>query len=390
MALSGPMVQCSDGGLALAGRLWKSSSKEDTLIKLDSGGNIQWNIVLPSFDPASVGIVQTMDGGYALICSNSLVKLDSSGNMQWYKTYGFYEWAGEIVLQTSDGGFAIGGAKFNSSDNTYYNFLVKADRFGNVQWTKTYPLTAYSSISAILQLSDGSYLLGCTAGFPSDAHLIKTDVNGTAQWQKSFGGSGEESIDSLIQCSDGGYMVASSTTSYGGDPHNIFLIKVNSAGQIAWNKTYGETNKNNFGTSIVQTDDQGFAFVYNAYGLQSHGGIDDLTSWLTKITSTGTVQFAKVIGWINMTGVSGIRQNPDKGYSIAICTNYTAPYQSFGIIKTDSEGNISLAPTITIVPEATVIPEFPSWVFFSIFLLSALLICVLFNRNLPTIMTYKN
>ena len=73
-----------------------------------------------------------------------------------------------------------------------------------------------------------------------DWWLLKLDPAGVVQWQKTYGGTGNDVITSIQQTSDDGFIVAGGTMSFGAGGEDIWLVKLDSTGVITWQKTYGE------------------------------------------------------------------------------------------------------------------------------------------------------
>ncbi|GHC45656.1 hypothetical protein [Ulvibacter litoralis] len=138
-----------------------------------------------------------------------------------------------------------------------------------------------------------------------DDPIIEEPFTGEIDFIKTYGGSNEDFGTSIIRSNDGGYMVLGSTKSSDGDlasrtgdDFDYWLLKLNASGDIVWNKTYGGS-QDDTATNITQTSDGGYAL--SGYSRSSDGdatenaGFQDF--WLVKISSDGTLQWQKSIGF---------------------------------------------------------------------------------------------
>src|SRR5205809_153959 len=83
-------------------------------------------------------------------------------------------------------------------------------------------------------------------------------------WQKCLGGSGNDNANSIRQTTDGGYVVAGSSGSVDGNVTgnhgggaDAWVVKMDSAGNLVWQKCYGGTGGDG-ATAIDQTSDGGY------------------------------------------------------------------------------------------------------------------------------------
>jgi hypothetical protein len=230
--------------------------------------------------------VQTEDGGYAIagyrVYFGSadmdvwLVKTDASGNHEWNHTYGGPNSdGGHSVVQTEDGGYAIAGYTYAYMAETSDMWLVKTDALGNPQWNQTYGGADKDAGYSVVQTEDSGYAIaGYTLSFGagiSDVWLVKTDASGNHEWNHTYGGPKGDYGWSVVQTEDGGYAIAgyTYTSTVGGS--DVWLIKTNASGSPQWNQTYGGADKD-AGYSVVQTEDGGYAIAGDTWSFDAGSG----------------------------------------------------------------------------------------------------------------------
>ncbi len=145
---------------------------------------------------------------------------------------------------------------------------------------------------SVQQTADGGYIVaGQSHSFSagdSDILLLKLDNAGNISWQKIYGGTSEDYPLYIQQTSDSGYIVAGSTNSFGTGNYDIWLLKINSSGDVTWQKTYGGS-LNDWPYAIQQTADDGYIVAGSTYS--SGAGSADI--WLLKLNSGGDRDVAK-------------------------------------------------------------------------------------------------
>jgi len=304
-------------------------------------------------DDIAHSIQQTSDGGFivagetysfgVLNADIWVFKINSKGGIQWEKTFGggSYDFA-RCIQQTSDGGFIVGGETSSFGANTEV-WVLKLDADGNIQWQKTYGGGGDDVAHSIQQTSDGGYIVaGETdsfgAGF-ADFWVLKLDSNGEVLWQKTYGGGEDDIAHSIQQTSDGGFIVAGETASFGAGFADFWVLKLDSNGDIVWQmqKTYGGSLDDK-AYSVQQTSDSGYivAGKTSSFGNPILGDM-----WVMKLDSNGVVIWEKTYGGPGSNAANFIRQTLEGEYIVAGETSsFGAGKADVWLLKLDINGNI--------------------------------------------------
>jgi hypothetical protein len=263
-----------DGGMLMAGTFADSAINNGCVLKTDMSGNIMWKKKISGFQYINVACFLSVADGYLIGGSISppqqsfIIKVDLSGNQIWSKTYsnlskvtqmfqngsricitgnapngssvamldmnGNVHWAKSIsqniyskgIIQTENNGVLLAG---NDNNFTYGNgdklYLTKFDSVGNIVWSKNYGYTVNYSVSKILELDNGDYLLGGSV-------LMRVDHNGNLKWARLLY---DRMVDMDIT-SDGelAFVTGDYWTNVG-----ISLYKTTIEGQQIWKRSFG-------------------------------------------------------------------------------------------------------------------------------------------------------
>ena len=170
---------------------------------------------------------------------------------------------------------------------------------------------------------DGYIVAGFTDSFGAggDIWLLKLDSLGNIQWQKTYGGDGRDEPFSIRQTSDRGYIVAGVTDSFSaGFDADVWVLKLkpdNAAGgpgQIEWQKTYG-ADDNDFANSIQQTDDDGDGVADDGYIVAGliDAGAGGIKFWVLKLNANGIIAWQNIYGGGPRDFATYIKQTDDDG-----------------------------------------------------------------------------
>lgn len=246
------------------------------------------------------------------------------------------------IEPTSDGGYIIAG-NMTATEYDYNAVVVKLDRNGDVSWKYTYGGDGADWAVSVREVSDGYIVGGSTSSFGTGQHdmwVFKLNTTGQMQWQKAFGTSGDDFLEG-IQPSGTGYVAVGSTYKPTSGYNDIVVLKLDTSGVIqSSTNTYGGLGTE-YGHAIHQTMDGGFV-VAGSTNSCCYGGNDVL---VMKVSNDGTVIWSNAYGLSGNEWATEIRQTDDGGY---IVLGYTEALSSQGdllVMKLNSNGTVAWSKT---------------------------------------------
>ncbi|HZV13251.1 MAG TPA: hypothetical protein VFA55_08550, partial [Candidatus Kapabacteria bacterium] len=278
-----------------------------------------------------------------------MVKIDGKGNIQWEKSLGGSEYDnGFSIFQTSDGGYIVGGDAEGTDGDVTGNhggsdlWVVKLDSLGHIQWEKCYGGTNIENGCFIKPAKDGGYILAGESnsldgevtglhgnGLSIDIWVVKIDSIGNLQWEKCYGGTYDDFGEDIIPTSDGGYIVAGvsnskddgDVTGHHGGNNNIpdyWIVKIDSIGKIQWEKSLGGSDFD-MAQKILQTADGGYIVVGYSQSIDGDvtGNHGGKDYWIIKLDANGNIQWEKSYGGTGDDWAISISLTNDGGYVVA-------------------------------------------------------------------------
>lgn len=313
----------ADGGYVVTERTasFGVAQSDVWILKLSRTGSIDWQKAYGgATTDRAFSIRRTSDGGYvAAGVTNSfgagnydfwVIKLNGDGTIAWQKTYGGLSVdTGQAIVQTTDGGYLLGGHTTSFGAGVEDMWVLKLNADGTVAWQKTYGGAASDYLYTLSQTSDGGYVLaGRTASFGSgsfDFWILKLNADGTVAWQKAYGGAMIEYARAIREVSAGGYIVAGYTNSFGAGGYDYWVVRLNADGTVAWQKTHGgASNDQAFG--VEETSDG--RFVVTGHTISFGAGLND--AWVLKLNADGTVAWQRTFGGLGNDFSTAIREAP--------------------------------------------------------------------------------
>ncbi|MBA3681322.1 MAG: T9SS type A sorting domain-containing protein [Bacteroidetes bacterium] len=313
------------------------------------------------FDPSASVFTVTSAGSGDIFIS----KLNSAGNFAWAKTIGgggndaandmFVDASGNVYTAGFFSGtwdFDPSAAVFNLTAAGSDIYIFKLDANGNFVWAKNIGTAgnAASVESITLDASGNIYITGSflgtvdfdpsvsvfnlTSAGSNEVYVEKLDATGNFVWARSMGGAGMDIAYGITVDASGNVYTIGNYNAVGDfDPgaavfnmtpiggYDIFVSKLNAAGNFVWAKSLGGTATD--GSKGIALDASGNVYATGYYAgtpdfdpsasvfnLASNGSND---AFICKLDNSGNFVWAKNLGGPNSDVANGISVEPATG-----------------------------------------------------------------------------
>ena len=361
------LIVGGDGGFVSIGQVYFPGIYNDLwIIKTNSSGEEEWQQTFGGGGKdMGHSIKNTSDGGYIVTGETNtingnddpnnpdshyyIVKFSEAGVLEWDRIYG-----GEATdvaydgFQTADGGYIVTGVSNSVGGDITNNhggtdaWVIKLSEDGMLEWEKSLGGSNTDRLFKIILASDGGYIL---AGYSDsndgdltensgdqDLWIVKLNTEGEIVWQNSLGGSSVDAAWSVQAISNGGYILTGTTNSIDGDVtmnqggNDVWVLELSSTGDLVWQKTYGGEAEDR-GREIQLTSDGGYVLVASSSSLGGdiqnpiNTGSGYIDYWALKISSTGSIEWERLMGGSGQDVAASIKETEDGGFIIGGSSN---------------------------------------------------------------------
>lgn len=216
-----------------------------------------------------------------------------------------------------------------------------------VEWFRGHGTNTEEHVHEGMQTSDGGYIAiggGIESVDADDMLIIKVDGGGNLEWKQQFGTAGKKGTGYCITEVAGGYVAGGAIYESGPERTQRFLVKLDPAGNVEWEKFYSATGVGGI-RGIDVTSDGGIIITgyKNTPDIAEFRGfvfiVDEGDGFIMKLDAVGNVEWEQLIDAPQGTKVREISE----GY--AVCSTVwnwapeTGDHQDFCLIETDTLGN---------------------------------------------------
>ena len=274
-----------------------------------------------------------------------IVNTDSVGNILWERCYGGSEGDGPLKIIPIDSNriYLLNGAASTDGDIQSQNngwgdlWVVKIDRFGNIIWEDCYGGPNTDEVRDALLTPDGGLLLMArisAAGGDISQHfglgdvwLCKIDSLGEIQWERTLGNQGHDNALKIELTSDTTFVLLAGFRESGGmvecehigipsDGLDIWIVELDLYGNILRQLCYGGS-KDELGYDIIKTNN---GYVFTAATTSNDGDVSGLHGgydiWVVNIDNDGNIIWQNCLGGSDTEYPIYISQTEDKDFMV--------------------------------------------------------------------------
>ena len=222
---------------------------------------------------------------------------------------GLQEESSSSIIELSDGDYFFCGNTKSYGNGGHDLLMIRFNPDFSIEWQKTVGGVSddyFNNMTLPIENNDSSLtILAMTNSFgmgQADILVQKISSNGNIIWSKIYGGNQSERSDVIKPTLDGGYIFGGHTDSYNTlsstvTERDLFLVKIDSSGNVLWSKTMGTTDNNDLNSSNSSTQitditilqDSSFIIAGVMEGLSSL----DASNFIARINSDGSINWFK-------------------------------------------------------------------------------------------------
>lgn len=167
-----------------------------------------------------------------------------------------------------------------------------------------------------------------------DAWVVKLDSNGNVLWEKTFGGKDYDVAQNITVTPTGEYLIVGTTQSKGAGGFDAWVIKLDKNGEKIWDKAFGGKKKDEVYSIKVTPKGE---YIVVGYTYSKGAGYSDV--WVIKLNKNGRKIWDKTYGGEKVDFAYSAVVTPDNEYLVAGRTHSQGlGYSDIWVIKLDKNG----------------------------------------------------
>ncbi len=304
-----------------------------------------------TYGPGTANAVALAENGDIIVAGERkgnalLTRLDRDGKVKWFKTYGGAKRDSFKDVKIAPNGDIIVAGYTESFGRRYRNvWVLKLDAEGNLKWQKIYGGSHSDGANAIAVANNGdiivvgyTYSFGASVGEWPDVWVLRLDSEGNVIWQKTYGGKEEDRAYAAALASNGDIIIAGYTTSFGSgtpDYSNVWVLRLDSEGNVIWQRVYGG-NKDDNATAVAVTPNDDIIIA----GCTESFDVEKTNFWVIRLGSDGKVKWENSYGGEDIDIASAIAVNEENIIVVGFSESLGDDRSDIWVLNLDENGNI--------------------------------------------------
>ena len=212
-------------------------------------------------------------------------------------------------------------------------------------WAKTYGGRNGEGARAVAIAENGDIIVaGVTNSFGAGSYdfwILRLDSNGNVKWQKTYGGSDDDMAFAVAVAPNGDIIVAGVTNSFSSGTADVWVLRLDENGNVKWQKTYGGSDIDiATAVAIAGNGDIIVAGVTNSFGA---GGGD---FWILRLDANGNVRWQRTYGGSDDDIAAALAVAPNGDIIVAGGTDsFSSGTADVWVLRLDENGNVKWQKT---------------------------------------------
>ncbi|MBI2840494.1 MAG: PKD domain-containing protein [Acidobacteria bacterium] len=337
--------QTADGGYILAANTssFGAGDFDGWVLKLDASGGVVWQRTYGSSGDEWITAMElTPDGGCIVVGDTTgfgtplgakaqwITKLSAAGTVEWSRRRWVDDWeTGNAVSPIPGGGYVvIGDARGNAE--SWDMWFTELGATGNFVRKHLIGSDRFDLGEQIVRAADGGwYVAGVILFAPanSDGLILKLNSTGAPVWQRRIGGPSNDGFYGGHATGDGGFVAVGRSSNLGSGGADVWVVKVNSSGQVVWQRSYGGSGSDGLSArGVWQTSDGGSVVACSTASFGTGSSVD---GFVLRLSSTGEIDpsCGSLVTNTSATAVDvSVTDNTSfASFSVAVTPNVSTP-----------------------------------------------------------------
>lgn len=260
--------------------LHDSLNKQAYIFRIDNDGKLQWelrfggdgddeiNDLFPNTDSTLIVVGSSNsfgDGSMDVYMANVSVQGEVIWSTALPDAFGLDN-TGQSVIQTQDGGYAIIGTAQNpNNDNSLDLYLAKVSASGSLEWDEYYGGTNLDRGFDLVELDNGDLILcGATRSFGAgsdDVYYLRTNSQGDVTWEKYWGGLTGDLGKGIVYDGNNTLAISGKSETQTIPQGNMLLLKTDLNGEPLNSFVFGGDVRDEESNALISLGDDFYALA---------------------------------------------------------------------------------------------------------------------------------